>query len=169
MRNHRCRWEVVRIMVVDGVQQRIVELNGGRKFEPVPIVSWHPSCMTRAYRPPHSHILTDSLRSTSNSATVFGTLADVDAGLLRPDLVAIAPVKWISADRAVCTPTERTTHLGPGLSANGRAWPPVPLRRQLQVSLHQSRHSLPREAYIAAGIDLQQLCRVDMPDLDKRS
>jgi hypothetical protein len=39
MRNHR-RWrEVVRIMVVDGVQQGIVELDGGRKFKPVPIVS----------------------------------------------------------------------------------------------------------------------------------
>jgi hypothetical protein len=39
MRYHRRRREVVRIMVVNGVQQRVVELDSGRKFKPGPIVS----------------------------------------------------------------------------------------------------------------------------------
>lgn len=47
---------------------------------------------------------------------------------------------------------------------NGRAMPPVPLSRQLGKRLD----SLPGQMDITAGIDLEQLCAVDVAHLDER-
>lgn len=98
----RRRREIVGIVGVHRIEHWVVEQQSRYKFE---------------------DMLADALGRHSGALDVFGSLANVNTWLLTGGLISVAP----SYTSAVAMVANFITDLGPGLSINGLAMPPVPL------------------------------------------